>query len=216
MSRLPEARRSVNRYVVLLLHFVLVLCLKTKKANTHLAASYRTAHVDSRLVLEKVKPFLILVTFYGSSISWSMCKQSASCCRQDNHASLASLAFYGLDTGPTNIINALKASTEWWGVGMVICLERGADLHMFQLMPLPLTVSCFSKIQIGFFPFWYRLTWVVLEKGPLNGCVWRPQISSHINPVRLESAFKNVSEDDWWCTVRQCVCVCVCVFVVVQ
>ena len=30
------------------------------------------------------------------------------------------------------------------------CLERGADLHMFQLMPLPLTVSCFSKIQIGF------------------------------------------------------------------
>ena len=33
---------------------------------------------------------------------------------------------------------------------MVICLERGADLHMAQLMPLPLTVTCFSKIQIGF------------------------------------------------------------------
>ena len=33
---------------------------------------------------------------------------------------------------------------------MVICLERGADLHMAQLMPLPLTVSSFSKIQIGF------------------------------------------------------------------
>ena len=32
---------------------------------------------------------------------------------------------------------------------MVICLERGADLHTAQLMPLPLTVSCFSKIQIG-------------------------------------------------------------------
>ena len=28
--------------------------------------------------------------------------------------------------------------------------ERGADLHMTQLMPLPLTLSCFSKIQIGF------------------------------------------------------------------
>jgi len=40
--------------------------------------------------------------------------------------------------------------TEWWGAGMVICLERGADLHMAQLMPLPLTVSCFSKIQTGF------------------------------------------------------------------
>ena len=33
---------------------------------------------------------------------------------------------------------------------MVICLERGADLHMAQLMPLPLTVSCFSKIQIRY------------------------------------------------------------------
>ena len=33
---------------------------------------------------------------------------------------------------------------------MVICLERGADLYTAQLMPLPLTVSCFSEIQIGF------------------------------------------------------------------
>ena len=33
---------------------------------------------------------------------------------------------------------------------MVIRLQRGADLHMAHLMPLPLTVSCFSKIQIGF------------------------------------------------------------------
>jgi len=33
---------------------------------------------------------------------------------------------------------------------VVICLEQGADLHMAQLMLLPLTVSCFSKIQIGF------------------------------------------------------------------
>ena len=53
---------------------------------------------------------------------------------------------------------------------MVICLERGADLHMAQLMPLPLTVCCSSKIQIGF-------TFLVPAhpgspgKGPLNGCV---------------------------------------------
>ena len=40
--------------------------------------------------------------------------------------------------------------TEWWGAGVVICLERYVDLHMAQLMPLPLTVSCSSKIQIGF------------------------------------------------------------------
>ena len=33
---------------------------------------------------------------------------------------------------------------------MVICLERGADLHTAQLMALPLTVSCFNKIQISF------------------------------------------------------------------
>ena len=60
--------------------------------------------------------------------------------------------------------------TEQWGAGVVICLGRSADLHMAQLMPLPLTVSCFSKIQIGL-PFWYRLTWVVPDKGPLNGYV---------------------------------------------
>ena len=53
---------------------------------------------------------------------------------------------------------------------MAICLEQGADLHTAQLMPLPLTVSCFSKIQIGF-------TFLVPAhpgspgKEPLNGCV---------------------------------------------
>ena len=53
---------------------------------------------------------------------------------------------------------------------MVICLEQGADLHVAQLMPLPLTVSCVSKIQIG-------VTFLVPaytsspEKGPLNGCL---------------------------------------------
>jgi len=60
--------------------------------------------------------------------------------------------------------------SEWWGAGMVICLERVADLHTAQLIPLPLTVSCFSKIQIGF-TFLGGLTRVVPEKGPLNGCV---------------------------------------------
>jgi len=53
---------------------------------------------------------------------------------------------------------------------MVICLEQGAELHMAQLKPLRLTVSCFSKIQIGF-------AFLVLAhpdspgKGLLNGCV---------------------------------------------
>jgi len=33
---------------------------------------------------------------------------------------------------------------------MVVYLERNEDLHMAQRMPLPLTVSCFSKVQFGF------------------------------------------------------------------
>jgi len=39
----------------------------------------------------------------------------------------------------------LACKTDWWDAGMVICLARGADLHMAQLMPLPLIVSCSSK-----------------------------------------------------------------------
>ena len=53
---------------------------------------------------------------------------------------------------------------------MVICLGRGTDLHMAQLMPLPLTVSCFSKIQIGF-TFLVPAHLGSPGKGPLNGCV---------------------------------------------
>jgi len=47
--------------------------------------------------------------------------------------------------------------TEWWSTGVVICLGRGANLHTAHLMPLPLAVSCFSKIQIG-------LTFLVLAQ----------------------------------------------------
>jgi len=43
-----------------------------------------------------------------------------------------------------------RQKIEWWGAGMVISLERGEDLHIAQLMPLSLAVSCFSKIHIGF------------------------------------------------------------------
>ena len=58
-----------------------------------------------------------------------------------------------------------------WGAGMVIYLERGADLHMAQLMPLPLTVSCSSKIQIGF-TFLVPAHLGSPGKRPLNGvCV---------------------------------------------
>ena len=85
---------------------------------------------------------------------------------------------------------------EWWGAGVVVCLERDADLHMAQLMPLPLTVSCFSKIQIDF-------TFLV--------------------PAHLGSPGKRAVKLVWVCVcvcacacacacVRACVCVCVCVW----
>jgi len=59
--------------------------------------------------------------------------------------------------------------TEWWGAGLVICLGRGPDLHMDELMPLPLTVSCSSRSRMVL-PFWYRLIQVVPDTGPLNRC----------------------------------------------
>ena len=74
---------------------------------------------------------------------------------------------------------------------MVICLDRDADLHMAQLMLLPLTVSCFSKIQMVL-PYWYQLTQVVPDKGPLNGCVY------HCSMVCL-SVYLSVGHDDEMC-----------------
>ena len=71
------------------------------------------------------------------------------------------------------------------GAGMVICLEQVADLHMSQLMPLPLTVSCFSKIQIGF-------TFLV--------------------PADTGSPGKRAVK---WMCVCACACACVCVCVCV-
>ena len=88
---------------------------------------------------------------------------------------------------------------------MVLCLERDADLHMAQLMPLPLTVSCFSKIQIGF-TFLVPAYWVVPEKGPLNGCVCVCVCvlgSATVSSV-METRFRAGGQDR---RVRVCVCV---------
>jgi len=88
-------------------------------------------------------------------------------------------------------------------------------VHMAQLMPLPLTISCFSKSRLVL-PFWYRLTQVVPDKGLLNGCSvvvvitrvavilanmtdlsqqeydWRCRLS-HINVTDYE-----LRKHDWW------------------
>ena len=60
------------------------------------------------------------------------------------------LSWLMTDSGYEEWLLLVLVSTELSVAGVVICLERGADLHMAQLMPLPLTVSCFSKIHIGF------------------------------------------------------------------
>jgi len=53
---------------------------------------------------------------------------------------------------------------EWWGAGMVICLERGVDLHMAQLMSRH-SLSLASVKSRLILPFWYWLTQVIPEKG---------------------------------------------------
>ena len=83
---------------------------------------------------------------------------------------------------------------------MVICLERGADLHMAQLMPLPLTVSCFSKIQIGF-TFLVPAHLGSPGKGPLNGCVCvcvylSGTITQLADPVHLENSQNTMANVD--------------------
>jgi len=44
--------------------------------------------------------------------------------------------------------------SEWWDVGMVMCLGQGAGLYMAQMMPLPLTISC-SRLVL---PSWFYLS----------------------------------------------------------
>ena len=47
--------------------------------------------------------------------------------------------------------------TEWWDAGVVMCLGQGADLHMAQLMPLPLSSSCCSNSRLVL-PSWFYLS----------------------------------------------------------
>jgi len=49
--------------------------------------------------------------------------------------------------------------TKWWGAGLVICLEQGADLHIAQLMPLT---------RRSVLPFWFRLTLVVPKRAAIT------------------------------------------------
>jgi len=90
---------------------------------------------------------------------------------------------------------------------MVVCLERGADLHMAQLMPLPLTVSCFSKIQIGFtcvcvraracvrmyHPSYYYYTHTHTFYGPLS----RTTQLSQYRESKTDLDFTEARDNEW-------------------
>jgi len=95
----------------------------------------------------------------GSGISWDICKLAT------RFSALTLLV--GWQEG-----HPACKKTEWWAAGVVICLERGADLHTAQLMPLPLTVSCFNKIH-SCFTFLVPAHLGTHGKGPLNGCMFR-------------------------------------------
>jgi len=71
---------------------------------------------------------------------------------------------------------------------VVICLELDADLHITQLMPLPLTVCCFSKIQISF-------TFLVPAHpgSPRQKAVKRMCVCVFVQLVSTVSAVKHVS-----------------------
>ena len=84
-------------------------------------------HVSSRSGVATLRTVIHLLLTYLLTIAFSALTLLVG--RQDGHPA---------------------CKTEWWGAGVVICLVQDADLHMAQLMPLPLTVSCFSKIQTGF------------------------------------------------------------------
>jgi len=61
--------------------------------------------------------------------------------------------------------------TEWWGADVVICLERGACRLAYG--PADATAThCLAPVKSRLvLPFWYRLTWVGPDKGPLSGCM---------------------------------------------
>jgi len=78
------------------------------------------------------------------------------------------------------------ACKNWWGAGVVICLEWGADcLHMVQLMPLssqtPSSLASFKSRLV--LPFWYWLTQVVLERGRSTGVVFTQQFISSLKLI---------------------------------
>jgi len=125
--------------------------------------------------------------------------------------------------GVRKSIRPVKLSNEV----LVICLKRGADcLHMVQLMPLhPKTLQYLASLKSKLvLPFWYRLTQVVLEKRPINGCSSSSIIISiKTEPLTLSLVMAIVSacasqirSNDFLALYKFvciCVCICICIYV---
>ena len=77
------------------------------------------------------------------------------------------------------------------------CLGWGADLHIAQPMPLPLTISCSSKSRLVLtflvLPFWYLLTRVVPDifqkssKTVVCVSVWANSFTVYSKPINYDS-----------------------------
>ena len=91
---------------------------------------------------------------------------------------------------------ASASKIKWWGVGVVICLEQGADcLHMVQLMPSPSYLASFQSRLV--LPFWYRLTQVIPKRGCETGVV---VVVVACCPTWWSSKiFKNIKITKYWC-----------------
>ena len=86
-----------------------------------------------------------------------------------------------------------------WDVDVVMCLGQGSDLHMAQLMPLSLTISCSSKSRLVL-PFWCRLNWVVPDKKSKRAIKWLCEV------LFSNNLKKNINHSYpsglWWCTLE--------------
>ena len=95
-----------------------------QRLNQHLVLVYRLLHF-LHMPINGSKTTITII-YNGSPLAYAFSASTLLVGQQEGHLACKKLS------------------------GVVICLEQGADLHMAQLMPLPLTVSCFCKIQIGF------------------------------------------------------------------
>ena len=77
---------------------------------------------------------------------------------------------------------------------MVICLEQGADACGPAVISHCHSLSVASVKSRLVLPFWYRPTWVVLEKGPLNGCVCVCITGNNLSTITMDIRYHKVTE----------------------